>query len=136
MDTNNIDVAHITKMVGALTDDNLPTIDFDGHRQWLADLAVRLPELLRLDREMAVLRTDYEGRIAGMTKAIAAVSRNREALKQATTFLETLTEMNATDLVRQYGLMSVRFRDAFPTSFGRLPVSVGQSNRTAIHRNI
>jgi len=133
LETNNIDIAHITEMLETLSEDGLSTIDFDNHRQWLSTLAVRLPELLQIDNELSILRTDYEKRIAGMTKAIAAVDRNRDALKQAVTYLETLPKMSAADLVRNYTLMSARFRDAFPTSFGSPPVSTRRTRGTRAH---
>ncbi|MEA2030698.1 MAG: hypothetical protein U9N55_03770 [candidate division Zixibacteria bacterium] len=131
MDINNADINHITEMLEALSEDNLSTIDFDNHRQWMTSLAERLPRLLQIENDLAILRADYEGRIAGMAKAVAAVNRNSEALKQAVSFIEALPQMDAADLVQQYRIMSARFRDAFPASFGHIPTLMKSAGSTS-----
>lgn len=120
MEKDNNQVAHMTEMLSQLTEDNLSFIDFDRHRQWLEQMAADLPQMHRASEELAVLRGDYIERIAGMTKAIAAVERRRDLLERALAYVGKLPTMSVGDLVEQYRLTSARFRDAFPTSFGQL----------------
>jgi len=105
---------------GKLAPENLGRLDFDELRDLLDTQAETLGQVGRDREELAVLRRDLTARIAGMAKAIAAVSRQRERIRQAAEYVERLDEKSAADLIAEYRLVSVRFRDAFPTSFGRL----------------
>ncbi|MFQ6009010.1 MAG: hypothetical protein ACE5K8_08685 [Candidatus Zixiibacteriota bacterium] len=112
--------AYAKELAESLTSDNISLIDFDRLRSWLLETASAFEEIVRLKEEVEHLRQDYIGRIAGMTKAIAAVNRHPDGWESALAFLETLPSLGAVELIEQYRVTSARFRDAFPTSFGLL----------------
>jgi hypothetical protein len=112
--------AYAKELVESLTGDNVSLIDFDRMRSWLLETASTLDEIVKLKEEVELLRQDYIGRIAGMTKAITAVNRNPDGWESALAYLETLPSLSAGALIEQYRKTSARFRDAFPTSFGLL----------------
>jgi len=55
-----------------------------------------------------------------MRKAIAAVNKHSDQMDEMLQYLEGLSELSATDLIRQYRITSAKFRDCFPASFGLL----------------
>ena len=120
METIEKQIDRIRAESGKLAPENLGRLDFDELRDLLDTQAETLGQVGRDREELAVLRRDLTARIAGMAKAIAAVSRQRERIRQAAEYVERLDEKSAADLIAEYRLVSVRFRDAFPTSFGRL----------------
>jgi hypothetical protein len=112
--------AYAKELVESLTGDNVSLIDFDRMRSWLLETASAFEEIIKLREEVELLRQDYIGRIAGMTKAIAAVNRRPDGWEDALAYLETLPSLDAHELIDHYRKTSARFRDAFPTSFGLL----------------
>lgn len=118
MENHNKHSAYAGELVNSLTGDNISFIDFDRLKQWLVEVAPVLGELDQLREETELMRQDYIGRIAGMTKAIAAVNRNPDGCENALAYLEALPSLSAGELIEQYRKTSARFRDAFPTSFG------------------
>jgi len=117
LETNNPHQEYIDRVTTSLTDDGMALIDFDELRQWLCDVAPVLSDIGRLQDECATLREDIVGRISGMMKAVAAVTRSDSGLESIADYLEALPQMTAQELVRQYRRTSARFRDAFPASF-------------------
>lgn len=81
----------------------------------------------KAESELKILRDDYQNRIAGMVKAIAAVDRSRNKSNEAVQYLEALVELTAPELIEEYRRVSARFRSAFPTSFGLAPFAPGIS---------
>ena len=120
MENRNEHSTYVQELVDALTGDNISFIDFDGLRNWLRETSATLDEVVKLREDAELLRQDYIGRIAGMTKAIAAVSRCPDGWESALVYLETLPSLNANELIDHYRRTSARFRDTFPTSFGLL----------------
>jgi len=111
--------AYVKELADSLSDDRISLIDFDRLRQWLIEIVPVLNEVHHLHEEKELMRRDYIGRIAGMTKAIAAVNRHPDGGESALAYLETLPSLSAGELIEQYRKTSARFRDAFPTSFGQ-----------------
>ncbi len=120
MGNRNEHSSYAKELVDSLAGDNVSLIDFDRLRGWLLETASTFDEIVKLKEEVELLRQDYIGRIAGMTKAIAAVNRNPDGWESALAYLETLPSLGAGELIEQYRKTSARFRDAFPTSFGLL----------------
>ncbi|PWB69068.1 hypothetical protein C3F09_10710 [candidate division GN15 bacterium] len=96
-------------------------IDFDRLAAWLESVEPELRDAQARSEDLALLRQDYEGRIAGMAKAMAAVDRSGKGYEVALTSLETLSRMSGEELVACYRKTAARFRDMFPTSFGLRP---------------
>ncbi len=103
-----------------LTPERLGRLDFDRLRASLENQARMLEQTAAQKEERQLLRQDLIGRIAGMVKAIAAVSRRTDHVREAVAYTERLDDRSAAELLEEYRLVSARFRDAFPTSFGRL----------------
>ena len=59
-------------------------------------------------------------------EAVAAVNRHPREWQKALTYLESLPDLTAAELIEQYRKTAARFRDAFPTSFA--PVSGARHN--------
>lgn len=117
-------VIALTDLIGQLSDENLPAIDFDRLRLSLQQFVACREALSEAERDLQLLRQDYTGRIAGMMKAVAVTARRREAMSEVSEYLEALPQLSAELLVVEYRRASARFREAFPTSFG-LPPSAG-----------
>lgn len=111
---------YVQELVGQLRSDQLPLIDFDQLENWLARSAKLMDEAFATKQTAELLRKDYESRIAGMAKGIAAADRKRDSLDEALRLVEQLPTMSGEQLVACYRHMAARFRDAFPTSFGYL----------------
>jgi len=113
-------IERIAAAAAQLKPESLGTIDFDTLRALLQSEDELLADTKRDREELTALRRDLIGRIAGMAKAIAAVSRRRDLIREAAEYVERLEHRDAAGLIEEYRLVSARFRDSFPTSFGRL----------------
>lgn len=102
-----------------LSDQTIPKLDFDALAATLHDVRELLASPTS-DEQATILRRDYQLRIAGMLKAIAAVKNTSEALEAATAEIEQLDSLPAQQLIDRYRKTSARFRDAFPASSGLL----------------
>lgn len=111
---------YLRETLDLLSDDQLPLLDFDKLREGLKVSAQILDETDSIRQSVSVLRKDYEARIAGMLKAIAAVDRKRGGLGEAVKAVESLETMSGEELISCYRRTAARFRDTFPTSFGFL----------------
>ncbi len=118
---------YLRETLDQLSDDQLPLIDFDKLRECLKISAQMLDEADSMQQSVSILRGDYEGRIAGMLKAMAAVDRKRGGIDEALKAVESLGGLTGEELVSCYRRTAARFRDTFPTSFGFL-------NGTIAHR--
>lgn len=96
-------------------------IDFDRLTAWLREIVPVLSDAQKSTETLAPLRQDYEGRIIGMVKAMAAVDRSGRGYEEAIASLEALPQLSGEELVVCYRRTSARFRDMFPTSFGLRP---------------
>ena len=95
---------------------SLARIDFDELDQRIERLVTDLPQLSQSLGDLAVLREEFEMRLAGMLKAIAAVERSRTSLESATCQIEQFPSLSAAELLKQHRATSARFRDLFPGS--------------------
>ena len=131
METND-HKAYLVELRETLTGDKLSVIDFDGLISRLGQIGEAL-DLAAIDREeLSMLRNDYQSRIGGMLKAVAAVDRKGNGLHSALSTVEALPGMTVSQLIECYRRSSARFRDSFPTSFGLLssdPTIPGQSKQ-------
>jgi len=105
---------------GELTPGRLGRLDFDRLRDLLESQTRLLERSTGEAAERQLLRQDLIARIAGMAKAIAAVSRRAGRIREAVEYVERLDRKSAGELLEEYRLVSARFRDTFTTSFGRL----------------
>lgn len=119
MNADKQTIESIQSAVTALDDRSVDTIDFDRLRTMLTEYADLLESHARTLAEVELLRRDYIDRIAVMARAVAAV-RRRQDNAPVGDYIDRLAELDAARLVEQYRLVSARFRDAFPTSFGGL----------------
>lgn len=132
MEKDNQDKNYIAELQASLDERGLSLIDFDRLKQWLKATASRWEQYDRTVSELAVIREDYKQRVAGMVKAMAAVDRKRDGWKQALELIDSLDDMSGRELVEAYRKTAVRFRDAFPASFGYLNTA---SRTTAAYKN-
>lgn len=121
LETNKDYQEGLAEMVAMLSDENLSLIDFDKLRAELQQLAVHLEKGQIVDDQLKLLRADYVARISGMLKAVAVVGRSEDERGEIVEILESLQELDAAGLVEAYRRVSVRFRQAFPSSFGLAP---------------
>ncbi|MBN1212360.1 MAG: hypothetical protein JXA92_07260 [candidate division Zixibacteria bacterium] len=133
MEKDNQDKNYIVELLASLDERGLPLIDFDRLKQWLEMTASKWERYYRTLSELAVIREDYQQRVAGMVKALAAVDRKRDGWQQALELTESLNDMSARELVAAYRQTVIRFRDAFPASFGYLNSA---PCKAAVHKNI
>ncbi len=126
MEPNRNHLEYVDQFVAALTDDSLPTIDFDQHREWLLQVTHDLPRVHELQQELHELRQDYIDRISGMTKAIAVAGRKPDSLQTALQYIDRLDQLPGQELIREYRRVSARFRDAFPAGYGHLKRQTGK----------
>ncbi len=122
MDTNSQPLEFIRHAVACLDDTNLALLDFDTLRDHLTSLVSHLDQSEQASSQHALLRSDYEQRIAGMIKAIAAVDRKRGSVEDALARIDRLTALTTSELIAEYRRVSAAFRDSFPTTFHPLPV--------------
>ncbi|MFH2048997.1 MAG: hypothetical protein ABIJ12_06095 [bacterium] len=118
MKKNNDNISDIKEMLESLNAESLPQIDFDKLKGTLSHLLDELPVLYLSGEEHLLLKKDYIERISGMVKAITAARQNRDDLENTLEYLEGLADKKSDDLIRQYRIISARFRDTFPASFG------------------
>lgn len=104
--------------VARLNPNDMSEIDFDDAAARMSGLAARLASDETIRDDYALLRVDYQGRIAGMIKAMAAVERSTDAIGAAAQVIDDLPNLPADQLVQLYRRTTVRFRDHFPTSYG------------------
>ena len=125
----------VESFLSALNSDALPTLDFDHLAGTLREIADALRSNSDTVSELAMLREDYIRRINGMSKAIAAVSRNRNALSEAVDQLDSCKAMPVSELIACYRTTGARFRDSFPSSFGLLatPTDKPRARHTYSH---
>ncbi len=127
---------YVQELVGQLQSDQLPLIDFDQLKDWLARSAKWMDEALATKQSAEPLRRDYESRIAGMAKGIAAADRKRDSVDEALRLVEQLPTMSGEQLVACYRHTAARFRDAFPTSFGYLGSgSIPRSEKLTVYKS-
>ena len=117
----------VEQMLADLKSEQLQMIDLDRLTSLLTHQAGDLRTLKKVREEFEILRADYESRIGGMLKAIALADRKREQVDEALEAVKSLTTMSSAELVESYRVVSARFRDSFPTSFG--PLSRGMTMR-------
>lgn len=120
MERTESDLAYLERIVAAIDDTELSCIDFDELKEQLQETANRLRVAVTLAGEHAKLREDYEKRIGGMIKAIAAVDRKRDAWEDAATLAGQLSEVDIDRLLELHRQIAARFRSHFPGSFGLL----------------
>jgi hypothetical protein len=124
--------ASLSTAVARLEQEDLTTLDFDELRRTLGAAASRMAATDDLTVELAVLRDDYIARITGMLKAVAAVSRREDRIAETLVTVDALPTLSADKLVAAYRTASAQFRDAFPTSFGRLTGSPRRQRRDTL----
>lgn len=120
------DSEYLRALAAQFCDDAVTLIDFDDARNRLDEMAGRLEDEHSLAEDHALLRKDYQRRIAGMIKAIAAVERKSDRWEEAADLIDELPSLTAEQLVQTYRKVAARFRDRFPTSYG----PAGGSSRT------
>ena len=125
MEKDNQDKNYIAELMASLDERCLSLIDFDRLKQWLKATSSRWEQYDRTLSELAVIREDYKQRMSGMVKAMAAVDRKRDGWKQALELIDSLDDLSGRELVAAYRKTAVRFRDAFPASFGYLNAPSG-----------
>lgn len=118
MEKTECDSAYLEEVARAIDDTTLSCIDFDKLKQHLVVAADRLRSTTALAESQARLRDDYEKRIAGMIKAVAAVGRKRDGWEEAAALVDQLPTVTVDRLLEIYRRVSARFRDSFPGSFG------------------
>lgn len=95
--------------------EQLSEIDFDALAAWLGEIAPVLHAIQQSAKSLESLRQDYEGRIVGMVKGMAAADRTGRSYEDAISSLEALPQMTGEELVACYRRTSARFRDMFPS---------------------
>lgn len=120
MNADKQTIESIRGAAAALDDRSVDAIDFDRLREMLTEYADLLESHAGTLAGFELLRRDYIDRIAVMARAVAAVSRRQDNAAAAGDYIDRLADLDASRLVEQYRLVSARFRDAFPTSFGGL----------------
>jgi hypothetical protein len=122
LDTNDTHIDFFRHAVACIDESSLALLDFDTLRDQLASLIVRLESYERQTEQHALLLADYQQRIAGMIKAIAAVDRKHGSIEDALAQIDGLERLTTSDLIGEYRRVSAAFRGAFPTTFHPLPV--------------
>ena len=113
-------ITNIASALDNIADTTLPMVDFDTLRNDLKSLlsSVELFDTGSANEnnseDLKQLRADYEGRMAGMVKAMAAVDRKHDSYTETLDFIERLPELSVVRLIEQYRRVSARFRDTFP----------------------
>ena len=106
--------------LATLTDSDLPALDFDTLVRTLQETISWLETSCEPDGDLATLRADYEARISGMLKAMAAVRKSPDALEAAVAEIELLPVLSIPELLTFYRKTAARFRDTCPASYGLL----------------
>jgi hypothetical protein len=118
LEKNKSDSVYLEEVVSVLDGSSISRIDFDELKQRLLSVCDGLNAQEEMAGEHALLREEYEQRIAGMIKAIAAVDRKRDRWEEALGLVEELPVMRSAQLLATYRRVAARFRDCFPGSFG------------------
>jgi len=116
LENNKSHIAFLEELTERIDDSSVSLLDFDEIRKRLVELKDVLTEHHDLTGQLATLRKDYEQRVAGMVKAIAAVDRKRDTWQEALALVEQLPSLTAELLLEQHRRISARFRDTFPAS--------------------
>ena len=95
-------------------------IDFDKLVSLLHESSALYSSFEKLSEQFNTLKEDIIFRISGMEKAVAAVNQKKTDVEELTALVKNIGNLDAEQLLRQYKKSQVRFRDAFPTSFGLL----------------
>jgi len=122
LEKDNPEISYLAELLASLDERNMSGIDFDRLKKWLATAVSKEEAYENLMSQLTAMKEDYQQRIAGMVKAMAAVDRNRDNQQQALELVDGLKDMTGEELVTCYRKTSARFRDMFPASFG-LPTS-------------
>lgn len=112
------DRAYLEDVARLIDDTTMAQLDFDELKTRLLAIGSKLTATDELADEYALLRGDYEQRIAGMVKAIAAVDRKHDVWEEALGLVEKLPVLRSADLLATYRQTAAKFRDCFPGSFG------------------
>lgn len=107
-----------------LNGEKIAEIDFDSLAALLSEVAQVSENHATRQNDLAALRQDYEGRIAGMVKAMAAVDRSGRSYDEALRSLDEIPALSGEELAARYRRVAARFRDMFPTTFGHSPFTV------------
>ena len=118
MVADNTDSEWLKTFVARLNAGDMSEIDFDEAATRLTALSEPVAHATATGDGYAMLREDYQSRIAGMIKAMAAVERSTDALAEAAHQIDELAALSAEELVALYRRTTVRFRRHFPTSYG------------------
>jgi len=129
---NNDQIENIKDVLKSLNAEDLPQIDFDKLKGSMTLLLDELPKLYFSSNELSLLRKDYIERISGMVKAITAACHSRDDLEGTLEYLESLSDKRSEELVKQYRIISARFRDTFPASFGLVKETANSIVKTKI----
>ena len=133
MTNHELDEALIERLLDDLGDRRLPPVDLDQLADQLRQALTQARRASELESERDLLREDLTTRIAGMLKAVAVAERSEAAALEAADRIDRLARMSAAELIRQYRLVSARFRDTFPASFRP---SVGRAENLPNQRRI
>lgn len=115
---------YLGEIVKDLADENIPAIDFDVLIIRLGEAVTILRKQENINSELELLKSDFQGRIGGMIKAMAAVDHKKASFESALEAIEQLQGLDAKALIKSYRSNSAKFRDCFPTSFGS-PIESG-----------
>lgn len=118
MENVKSEIAYLEGVVRLLDETSLARLDFDELRARLTGVCASLESHGQSAGNHALLRQDYEQRIAGMIKAVAAVDRKRDRWEEAAASVDELPTLTAGELIERYRRVAARFRDCFPGSFG------------------
>lgn len=133
MERKNKHYLYSEELLKRLDDEKLSEIDFDLLKEWLAEIMPVLKESAGLKEQLHLYREDCISRIGGMVKAIAVAEKHPDRLEEAITYVESLTELSANELINQYRKISAKFRDAFPASFG---LALKRNTSYSGHKNL
>jgi hypothetical protein len=113
------------ELAESIGEQKISTLDFDRLRECLLGVPELVEAAAAARAELAVLREDYTGRIAGLMKAVAVARRSRDGLQEALDRIEALPGLTAVELTREYRRAAARFRDTFKASYGLLTAPRG-----------
>ncbi len=118
MEKNKSDIDYLGEVTQLIDASTMSQLDFDELARRLLAIRDALSAHEQLAVDHACLREEYQQRIAGMVKAIAAVDRKRDRWEEALALVEGLPALPVTGLLETYRRVAARFRDCFPGSFG------------------
>ena len=118
MEKDKSDIQYLEQVAMLLDDTNMSRLDFDELKQCLLTIRDTLSVQEELAIDHACLRKEFEQRITGMIKAIAAVDRKHSCWEEALALVEELPALRAEKLLETARRVAARFRDYFPGSYG------------------